>query len=61
MFENLSDRLAGTLLMGSAGLTFDAPGDRAWTGSISGTGALTQAGGGILTLGGINSYSADTR
>jgi autotransporter-associated beta strand protein len=50
----------GYLVMGSAGLTFNAPGDRTWNGTIQGTGGVSQSATGTWSLGGTNTYTGTT-
>ena len=51
---------AGDILLGSGALTTDTSDDSAFSGVISGTGSLTKAGIGELTLLGTNTYSGGT-
>ncbi len=50
----------GALVMGTAGLTYNAPGDRTWNGTIQGTGGVTQSATGTWALGGTNTYTGTT-
>jgi autotransporter-associated beta strand protein len=51
---------AGTVALGTGTLTLGSGTDTAFTGLISGTGALVKQGTGTLTLGGSNTYSGGT-
>lgn len=52
---------AGTIALGAATLTTDQAVDTTFSGAISGTGGLTKAGAGTLTLSGASSYSGITQ
>jgi len=54
--NSLHDTLAspGTLMLGTTALTLDSAANQVFHGSITGTGTLTQAGTGVLTLSGSN-------
>ncbi len=50
----------GNLVMGTAGLTYMAAGDRTWSGTIQGTGGVNQSATGTWSLGGTNTYTGTT-
>lgn len=51
---------AGAVTLGAATLQFLAPGDRAWSGTISGTGGINQNNLGTWTVSGTSSYTGVT-
>jgi autotransporter-associated beta strand protein len=51
---------AGQVLLGGGTLTLANPNGETFSGIISGTGKVVKAGAGVLSLGGLNTYTGDT-
>jgi autotransporter-associated beta strand protein len=51
----------GGNIVNNAALIFANPNDQTYSGAISGSGSLTKSGAGALTLGGLNTFSGDTK